>query len=145
MKTTETEAFLYAISKLSKSDITAALLIKKLQQKGFKEIEIKKVVACLKKRGYLDDIRYAVNFINKYLINGKKGPILLYYELRKRGIAKSICKPLIEELYTPEIELEAMKKIDVSDTKEKKKLIIKLKRKGFRLQAILLFLNSINR
>lgn len=144
MKTTKTEAFLYAIAKLSKSDITSISLIKKLQQKGFDEKEIMKVIACLKEKGYLDDRRYAVNFINKYLHTGKKGPILLYYDLRKKGIAKPLCKALIEELYTPEVELEAIKKMKAKDTMGKKKLAMKLKRKGFRLQTIRLFLNSMN-
>ena len=143
MKITETEALLYAIKQLSRADTTSFQIRKKLEQKGFKKEEIKKVIKYLILKDYLNDRRYAANVINKNIESGKKGPKLLYYELRKKGVQKEICKSLINELYTQETEIKAMKKLNLKMTNEKKKLIEKLRRRGFRLSSILMYANSI--
>jgi regulatory protein len=143
MKITETEALLYAIKQLSRADNTSFQIRKKLEQKGFKKEEIKKVIKYLILKDYLNDRRYAANVINKNIESGKKGPKLLYYELRKKGVQKEICKSLINELYTQETEIKAMKKLNLKMTNEKKKLIEKLRRRGFRLSSILMYANSI--
>ncbi len=67
MKVYESKAFLYAINKLSKSDTTSLLLKRKLLEKGFSKEDITKVINYLIKKGYIDDNRYDINYINKFI------------------------------------------------------------------------------
>ncbi|OGF58422.1 MAG: hypothetical protein A2Y62_04095 [Candidatus Fischerbacteria bacterium RBG_13_37_8] len=146
MHITESEAFLYALKKISRADTTAYLLHKALRQKGFPEEEIEELVRYFASISYLNDERYATNYIMKHVAKAKKGPRLLYYELRSRGIEKELCKILITTLYTPEQEMTAIQNIIKKDKGKTKqmKLVARLERRGFRHSTIKACLHNLH-
>lgn len=147
MHITESEAYSYALKKISRADTTAYLLYKALREKGFPKEEIEELVRFFTSKGYLNDERYATNYIMKHVAKVKKGPRLLYYELRSRGIEKELCKILITTLYTPEQEMAAIQNIMKKDKGKTKQMIFvaRLERRGFRHSTIKACLHNFHK
>ena len=70
-------------------------------KRRFSPAEVEKVVSDLAERGYLDDLRFARNYVDYRNRNRPRGNYLLRLELAKKGIVDSI----IEQVLNPE-ELE---------------------------------------
>ncbi len=138
MKVQDDKAINFAIKKLSYCDLTEYKLRTALKRKGFEEKEINNAINFLIEKNYINDERFAFNFINKCLREGKKGPKAILYELQKRGIEKNLSLILVKQLISEEKEIEIINKL-ISKEKERSnhhKIINKLLRKGFRKNAI---------
>ncbi len=122
---------------------TQAQVRKKLEEKGFAEPVVERVMAFLSKYGYCDDMAYAKSYIRQCQKLRPKGAYVLKMELHQRGVAQEIVEQAIQEAGLCEIEDAAYwirKKIKGSiedlDEKEKRRLYGFLQRKGYRWDTI---------
>jgi regulatory protein len=81
-----------------------------LRRKGFNEPVIKKTIDILKEYSYLDDQKFAEDFIN-YRKNRGFGLIKIRYELIGKGVDKEIIDSAIENNSNPDDDLERVKAI----------------------------------
>ncbi len=111
-------------------------VIDKLKSKDFGLEIIRKTVEELEKMGFLDDEKFAFDWVNErfnFKMLGKKKVIA---ELKRKGIKDEIIEEAISNFYTPESELEnalefLTKKFAKLKEIEKEKLISILVRQGY--------------
>ena len=121
---------------LSLKDRTKKELQMKLNEKYRNERMVEKAVLKLVELGYIDDLNYAVSYIN----SRKYGKQRIIYNLLQKGISKE----KIEQAYTEiqeetekDIEDEKLKKAILKNIKkEERKLVQYLIRQGFELDKI---------
>lgn len=82
-------------------------LSRKLQQKKISEKTIKKVLEILEKQKYIDDEKFAKNFLEDKLKSKPAGRRLLKLKLSEKGISREILQKTIDENYSDEKEFEA--------------------------------------
>jgi Uncharacterized protein conserved in bacteria len=137
-----------AMDLLKTTDRTESELWNKLRQSGYSEAIIEKAVEYVKNFHYIDDARYALNYVRNK--KDRKSRRQLEGELIQKGIEKQ----LIEAAFLQEYENEEKavrnailkKNVDIANlTREGKlKLISSLYRKGFKLDIIKKYLNDDN-
>lgn len=122
---------------------TQAQVRKKLEDKGFAEPVVERVLAFLCKYGYCDDMAYAKSYIRQCQKLRPKGAYVLKMELRQRGVAQDIVEQAMQEAEICEAEDAAYwirKKVkgNINDLeeKEKRRLYGFLQRKGYRWDVI---------
>ena len=128
---------------LERMDRTEAQLRAKLQQGFYPEDIIEDAISYVKGFHYLDDARYAWNYVQNQ--NGKKSRGRIRLELLGKGICKDTVAQALEEGYgqgqEQELILKWAKKRNYSgktaDLKEKQKIYQFLLRKGFQSDDIL--------
>ena len=84
-----------AMHLLEKMDRTESNLKDKLRQNGYPEKLIEDAVAYVKKYHYIDDLRYAKNYIRCH--QEQKGAGKLKIELMQKGVAKDLIEQALEE------------------------------------------------
>lgn len=130
---------------LKSKDYTEHQLTDKLRKNYYPQPVIDKTIEYVKSYGYVDDLRYAENYI-KYSINNKSKKQIEIL-LNQKGISKENIKNAFQsysELYGDIQEEELInkyiskKKYDCNNAtvKEKQKIIAFLYRKGFSLDKI---------
>lgn len=128
---------------LEKMDRTEEQLRVKLRQGYYPEDVIEDAIGYVKGYHYLDDLRYAQNYVRSH--REKKSRRMLQLELQKRGVAKEWIQQALEEEYEQENEQEQILKwirkkdysSDTADLKEKQRMYQFLLRRGFRPNDIL--------
>ncbi len=128
---------------LEKMDRTEEQLRVKLRQGCYPEDVIEDAIGYVKGYHYLDDLRYAQNYVRSH--REKKSRRMLQLELQKRGVAKEWIQQALEEEYEQENEQEQILKwirkkdysSDTADLKEKQRMYQFLLRRGFRPNDIL--------
>ncbi len=125
-----------ALHLLEKYDRTASELSSKLREGGYPDTAISAAVEYASEYGYIDDERYARNYI--FFHKEGRSRRRLLNDLQKKGIDKELAASILEEEYdSDEIEmirsLLAKKRYDPSDTdpKHRLKLYRHLASKGF--------------
>lgn len=136
----EKDACKKALRLLEHMDRTEKGLRDKLLQSGFSQEAADKAVAYVKDYGYVDDLRYAMNFI-LYRIHGKSRE-KIFQDLIKKGVSREIIENAWEEACTLEepdeqalLRAEIEKKYEPGaelDEKEFRRLYGYLARRGFR-------------
>lgn len=86
-----------ALTYLSRRQMTAFQLTKKLEQKGFASDEIAEVLNKLVDWKYLDDRSYAINYCKSKRDKYSRARIKM--ELQKAGIDKQVIFSVLDELY----------------------------------------------
>ncbi len=132
-----------AMHLLERMDRAEAQLRAKLQQGFYPEDIIEDAISYVKGFHYLDDARYAWNYVQNQ--NGKKSRGRIRLELLGKGICKDTVAQALEEGYgqgqEQELILKWAKKRNYSgktaDLKEKQKIYQFLLRKGFQSDDIL--------
>ena len=129
-----------ALDLLSRRDHSRVELRQKLIQKGAQVEEIGPLLDELEGLGYLDDRRFAENFV-RFRAGKAWGRRRYGQELAKRGVDSEIVKEILET--TPELTYQSMdEKLrrlverELSRGKEPDKVAASLARKGFALPAI---------
>lgn len=124
-------------------DRTEAQLREKLQLAKFDEEIVEQTIAYVKGYGYLDDERYARNYIS-YRQSYKSRRQLIKELQFKKGVSSEIIEMVCEELEEhdeKELIRKQLQKKQYSplscDEKERQKLIASLMRKGFGIRDIL--------
>lgn len=128
---------------LEKMDRTEAQLRSKLRQGFYPEDIIEDAIAYVKGFHYLDDVRYAQNYVRNQ--KDKKSQRKIWMELVGKGIGKEIIAQALEEEYQQEKEQELILKwvekknysSEKADLKEKQRMYQFLMRKGFQSDDIL--------
>lgn len=121
---------------LSLKDRTKKELQMKLNEKYHNEKMVEKAVLKLAELGYIDDLNYAVSYIN----SRKYGKQRITYNLLQKGISKEKIEQAyinIQEETEKDVEDEKLKKAILKNIKKKeKKLVQYLVRQGFELDKI---------
>jgi regulatory protein len=135
-----------AMAILKFMDRTEQELINKLKMADYTEDIISEVINYIKSYHYIDDMRYAINYIHSKKNNKSKRQI--YSELVQKGIDKMY----LEQAFNLEYEDEdiaikralAKKNTDICNLteNEKLKLAASLYRKGFQADLIKKYLNN---
>ena len=135
-------AKLRAMHLLEDMDRTEAGLREKLRQGEYPEEVTEKAIAYVRSFGYLNDARYAENFILSRQDTKSRREIEAL--LIKKGVAREIIDQAFSVCYTENGELEAVRKIlrkkrfdpDSADSLQMQKIYGYLARKGFRYETI---------
>lgn len=136
---------LRAMNLLQKKDYTEKQLRTKLAEGLYPGELIDDAVSYVKMYKYLDDDRYARDYITYHMTTRSKNRIT--QDLMTKGISKDMLMPIMEELYSEEsvdVELEQVRALldkkhydpDVTDFKEKQKIMAFLVRRGFQMSTI---------
>lgn len=134
-----------AVNLLQKREYTAAALREKLRDGEYPEACVEEAVAYVESYGYVDDRRYARDYI-VYNMN-RKSRVRIEQDLMRRGIHKDTVRSLFEELEEEGAKqdeaamirrLLEKKKYDAetADGREKQRMYAFLYRKGFHSEAI---------
>lgn len=132
-----------AMHLLEKMDRTETQLREKLRQNEYPECAIEEAIAYVKKYRYVDDLRYACNYI-RYRSQSKSKRILVL-ELSRKGVSKKQIEQAMEQECAVEDEsAKILKWIEkkqyqsqTADMKQKQKMYQFLLRKGFRSEDVL--------
>lgn len=136
-----------AMHLLEQMDRTEAGLREKLMQNEYPPEAVEGAIAYVKSYHYLDDERYARNYVRSYQDSRSKKRIR--QDLLAKGIAKRLIELALEEEYEGEeqqmiLQLLEKKHFDSSraDAGEKRRIYAFLLRKGFRSEDILRAMRS---
>lgn len=135
-------ARLRAMHLLEDMDRTEAGLREKLRRGEYPEEVTEKAIAYVRSFGYLDDARYAENFILSR--QDSKSHREIEALLLKKGVPKEAIHQAFSVCYEGETELEAVRKIlrkkridpETADRAVLQKIYAYLARKGFRYETI---------
>lgn len=135
---------------LKSMDKTENEIRTKLRQGGYPEQLVDYAVDFLKKYGYVDDWRYAQNYIRSY--TGRKSRKMMVQSLLAKGLQKELIDEVLEEQDGSEgqdergIIYELIKKkryaYDGADWKEKNRVAGFLLRKGFQMEDVMYCLKN---
>lgn len=137
-----------ALNILKVMDRTEQELINKLKQAQYTDSIIPIAVQYVKDYHYIDDSRYAANFIKNKMNNKSRRQI--EFELIQKGITKDIIVEAFSQEYNDEdkaIKNAILKKnadISTMSREEKIKLSAFLYRKGFKMDKIKRYVNDCN-
>lgn len=127
-------AFNKATELLSRRDHGEKELLIKLRQKGFKE-EAEEAIEKLKYYGYIDDRRFAENYVKELIRIKHYGKRRVEQELYRKGIDREIISEVLESAEFPESELVSLIERKyyryLTDEKGIKKTINSLLRMGY--------------
>lgn len=135
------EAKKKAMSLLEHMDRTEWQLRDKLTAKGFSEEAVESAVAYVKSFHYLDDLRFAMHFVEVY--HEKRSIRRLRQDLYQRHVPEEYIETALDSVNRDDTEAlrRELKKLTggerVNTYEEKQKIAAKLYRKGFRTQDIL--------
>ena len=136
---------LRAMNLLQKKDYTEKQLRDKLSEGLYPGDIIDDAIHYVKAYHYLDDERYARDYITYHMSIRSRNRII--QDLTGKGISKDIFMPIVEELYVEEdadVELDQIRKLlakkhydpEETDFKDKQKIMAFLLRKGFQMSDI---------
>ncbi len=134
---------------LKQSDKSEHELRTKLKRLYFPDPCIDVAIEYVRGYHYIDDNRYAENYIRYKSHNKSKQAIA--FELKKKGVSTSIIQDCMEEVYTVDAENDAIRKqilkkysiISTIEPEQKQKLIASLCRKGFSYERIKQVISTI--
>ena len=130
-----------AMQLLERMDRTEQNLRRKLAEKEFTEEEIEDAVSYVKGFHYLDDMRYARNYVCFHGAN--KSRTRLYQDLIQKGVEKEMAKEAIGEAYEGDEDAQIRRLLEKKhydpemDRKEKQRIYAFLMRRGFPASKIL--------
>ena len=135
-------AKLRALHLLNDMDRTEEGLLQKLLQGGYPNDVSEAAVSYVKSFGYIDDKRYAEQYIRSRML--KKSKRELYVALVGKGLRNSVIEEALENCFSDMCEQETIMQLlkkrnydnETADDKSKKKMFDYLLRKGFRYEDI---------
>lgn len=130
-------AKLRALHLLNDMGRTESQLRTKLKQGGYPEDIVEEAMDYVKSFGYINDLNYAVNFIDSR--KDKKSKKELQMQLMNKGVSQEIIGQAFEETYEKEDSREAIRKLlvkrrynpETATDAERQKMMAYLVRKGF--------------
>ena len=130
-----------AMHLLEKMDRTEYKLREKLSEGGYPDEAIEDAIGYVKRYPYLDDERYARNYV--FLAQDRKSRKKLSIELYQRGIKKELIDQILEEEYEADEEKQICQLLEkrgfdpkTCSEKERQKLYQFLLRRGFQSSDI---------
>lgn len=136
------KAKLRAMHLLEDMDRSESALREKLRQGLYPPEAVETAISYVKSFGYLDDARYAENFVQSRKASKSRREIL--YQLCQKGVSREIAQRVVEECFDGQGETEAIlkiiekKRVDLrtATPEQMQKLYGHLARKGFRYEDI---------
>jgi regulatory protein len=127
-------------------------VVQKLKLWGISDDRILSVLAQLQKEGFVDDARFARNFVRGKFANNHWGRIKISMELKMRKISASVISEALQEIDENDYEQKVLgllqkksKEIKDKDVNiRKQKLLRFLISKGFETGVVLKILSGIN-
>jgi regulatory protein len=143
------EAKRYAYKRLAMRSYHSIELRKVLTEKQFNKESIEQVISELTRLGYLNDKDWIEAYINS-LITRNFGPRQIYLKLKAKGIPEDESESFLEKIActnSQSAHIQTLLKTryrhrDLSNFKERQKVIASLVRKGFELSEIYSYLNT---
>jgi len=139
-----------AVDYLSAADRSRLEIENYLARKGFSKNIIKEIIIKLNESGYINDYKFALNYIHYKKSRKAVGENLLRHELFKKGVSKNFINIALSESSAGSDDTEslyqlALKKIKSLGTKKNKesKLIFFLKQRGFHDKDIRTVINNL--
>lgn len=134
----------YVLRKLSMRSLCSQELERALKDKMVSAATIDKVLNEFRSMGYLDDQRWLESFVHSCQTQ-KKSTREIIEKLRRKGLNETEASEAVATAAKPEIEQQNLQRLltsrygrrDLSDRKERQKVISSLLRKGYRLNDIL--------
>ncbi len=132
----------YALRLLNRKDYTEKEIRDKLLKKSQSGDEIDEVIEYLKEKRFIDDVRYAQNYLYFRLKRGY-GKRRVAHELLKKGIAEDLIDGVLttENENAEEVFLKKLKLLEGKKNK-RKKLFDFMYRRGFDSEKIVELLNK---
>jgi regulatory protein len=101
----------YALKLLGQRPYSEKKLTEKLQSREVEQKEIERVVSKLKELRFIDDLEFAKDYIEGAQNVRCNGHRKIYWQLIKKGISKNLAKQAIEEAYSRDNEVQAVRKL----------------------------------
>lgn len=101
----------YALKLLSQRSYSEKKLTEKMLSREIDSAEIATVIVKLKEYGYVNDVKYAKDYVENAQNIKLSGPRKIYWALIKRGISKEIAKDAIDQTYDNDNEPEQVREI----------------------------------
>ncbi|MFC1632634.1 regulatory protein RecX [Patescibacteria group bacterium] len=146
------KAWKYAERFLTQQPRTSGQVRRKLSQRSYNEEIIEQVVAELKDSGFLDDRKYAEDYINNSVFYRPMGRIMLKQKLAQRLLHPDVIESTMQEFFTEDQERkalltafekkDALLKNEKDPKKKKEKLGRYLASRGFPAGLILEIINN---
>lgn len=137
-------AKIFALRKLAAQNLPSSLLARALRQRLVSEQTIEILINEFNRQGYLNDQEWAASYV-RYQTARKVGPRNIAQKLTSKGLTKTQFKEVLQEVKDSESQKEAVNALlitryrhrQLSDFREKQKVIAALVRRGFDLSVIL--------
>jgi regulatory protein len=151
MKLTSNKLYLYGIKLLSIRDRSEKELIEKFKNKGYGEEEIRKIIDKLKEQGYVNDYKFALNWVKTRSEKKLLGRRRLEQELRAKGVEEEIIKKCLAD-FDDSLTLTNMKEllkkkypgISKGDLKMIRRASSFIQRRGYQNKDLFKLLELIN-
>ena len=146
------DAWKIALDALSRRELSAAEIRRKLAARKCERTEIDRVVGLLLERGYVDDRRVAYNHASFRAEQGRRGPHRVRRELRARGLDPELVEGALEEAFADRTGLEAVRQAagrllgpagPPRDGRARARLARRLVRDGFPQASVIEWLESL--
>lgn len=137
------KAYTYALRRLAAKSYFSKDLVNLMKQKGMPLPIITQVIEQCSKSGYLDDERWIQSYV-AHCIAKKQGPKMIIAKLQQRGVERTIAASAVADYLPVNRQKETLQKLleskykkrNLSDPKERQKVVLSLARKGFSLDLI---------
>jgi len=136
----------HALRVLTRRDLSVAQLTRKLRDSGIADSLVEETVARLQESGYLDDRRFARQWAESAIRNGRGYGPRLRLDLARRGVPAEIVTDLLASLAVEYDEIETLKGLlsrkfagfnpAYASDREKRRVMQYLQRRGFSPAAI---------
>jgi regulatory protein len=134
----------YAYKRLAAMSMLSSNLVKSLQTRLVSKEVAERVVEEFLKLGYLNDHEWVKSFIRQQ-VSKKTGPKMIAAKLAAKGVSSELSEQYMEELSESQDQRSAIQALlktkyrtrDLSDFKQKQKVIASLARRGFDIRIIL--------
>jgi regulatory protein len=149
----EKQALVSSLRLLAATAKSRSALKRKLEEKGFREEVVQKVLSRLEKEGLLNDRALAVGLFQSFLGRRRSGRKRIAFELEKRGIRDVLVEEVLQG-YTPEQEREQALELakdkwerwlKIERLKRRKKVYDFLVRRGFEFEMCRSVVNEVVR
>lgn len=142
-------AKLYVIRRLSAQNLPSSVLSKSLKERLVSEVTTLKLIEEFQELGYLNDGLWIDSFV-RVQSQQKRGPKAIAQKLAMKGIAKDQIATALRTSCSISQQKESLKKLletryrqrDLSNFREKQKVIASLIRRGFELSLIIEVINE---
>jgi regulatory protein len=146
------KAYACAVRALARRDHSVAELERKLRDRNFEAGIIVKVMARLKKAGFLDDRRFAERWAESAVRNGRGYGPRLHVELARRGVPRDIIADVVTDITASFDEEETLSALvarkfagfdpQAASDRDKRRVVAYLQRRGFSTAAIFRFFRT---
>lgn len=133
------DAMQYALRLLGYRQRSVNEISLRLIEKDYPEETVNDVIARLKDWGYLNDLRFAEDWIRNRFASKPMGPQRLQFELKQKGIASDIIEAKLAEAFAEVSEFElacSLAESKLKDVSDWKKVAGLLHRRGFSYSVI---------